>query len=286
MQTLKAVAPLFKLRTVGLLVVVALVSALAAARGQTLDWTPLLVLVAAGALACAGSGALNHYIDRDIDAVQSRTRQRPLPAGLVPPWVAGVMGAAMIVAAIGVSWQLNWLVRVFIALGALTYVVVYTCWLKRRTDQNIVIGGLAGSWASLAGWFTTTQEFGPVPVLLALIVFLWTPVHFWSFSLAHIADYRRSALPMLPVTAGERKAARYVFVYALLSLASSAALVIWSPFGTIYAVAWLLLAAMFFVFNFRLLKMASAERAWTNFKLSGVYLLGLFAAIGVAASLT
>lgn len=285
MRALIAVATLFKLRTVALLVVVAFVSALAAGMGQEWDVQSLAVLVIAGAMACAGSGALNHYLDRDIDAFQTRTSNRPLPAGRVRPAVAAILGSSMIAISIGLSLRLNWLVPVFIALGALTYVVVYTCWLKRRTDQNIVIGGLAGSWAALAGWFTVSHEVGFLPVMLALIVFLWTPVHFWSFALAHLSDYRRSSLPMLPVTAGERKAVRYLFTYAILSLVASGVLIILGPFRFPYAAAWLALASVFLLSNLRLLKRTTPATAWSNFKLSGAYLLGLFIVIGLDVAL-
>lgn len=281
MQALKAMVPLFKLRTVALLVVVALVSAIAAGQGEVWNLPSLAILTIAGALACAGSGALNHYLDRDIDPIQVRTSRRPLPAGQVKPEIAMFLGLSMIGIALVLSWQLNRIVPLFIGLGALTYVVIYTCWLKRRTTQNIVIGGLAGSWAAMAGWFTISHEISSLPILLALIVFLWTPVHFWSFALAHISDYRRTALPMLPVKVGERKAAQQIFIYATLSVVASGALLFVGPLRTIYQISWLILSAIFIFSNLRLLKQPSPARAWSNFKLSGLYLLGLFLAVGL-----
>ncbi len=281
MQVLKAVVPLFKLRTVALLVVVALVSAIAAGLGKSWDIPSLAILTIAGALACAGSGALNHYLDRDIDPIQVRTSRRPLPAGQVRPEVAMLLGISMIALSLALSWQLNRIVPLFIGLGALTYVVIYTCWLKRRSTQNIVIGGLAGSWAAMAGWFTISHEISPFPILLAMIVFLWTPVHFWSFALAHLPDYKRSALPMLPVKVGEKKAAQQILIYAGLSVVVSGVLLFVGPLRAIYQVSWLILSGLFIVSNLRLLKQASSGRAWSNFKLSGLYLLGLFIAIGV-----
>lgn len=281
MQALKAMVPLFKLRTVALLVVVALVSAIAAGKGEVWNLPSLAILTIAGALACAGSGALNHYLDRDIDPIQVRTSRRPLPAGQVKPEIAMFLGLSMIGIALALSWQLNWIVPLFIGLGALTYVVIYTCWLKRRTTQNIVIGGLAGSWAAMAGWFTISHEVSSLPILLAIIVFLWTPVHFWSFALAHISDYRRTALPMLPVKVGERKAARQIFVYAALSVVASGALLFIGPVRAIYQISWLILSGIFIFSNIRLLKQTSPARAWSNFKFSGLYLLGLFLAVGL-----
>ena len=281
MHTLKAVVPLFKLRTVALLVVVALVSAIAASGGESWNLPSLAILTIAGALACAGSGALNHYLDRDIDLIQVRTSRRPLPAGRVKPEIAMLLGLSMIVVSLVLSWQLNRIVPLFIGLGALTYVVIYTCWLKRRTTQNIVIGGLAGSWAAMAGWFTISHEVSSLPILLAIIVFLWTPVHFWSFALAHISDYRRSALPMLPVKVGERKAAQQILIYAVLVVVASGALIFSGSFRIIYPVSWLMLSGIFILSNLRLLKQSDPARAWSNFKLSGLYLLGLFLAIGL-----
>ncbi|MBI4288221.1 MAG: protoheme IX farnesyltransferase [Chloroflexi bacterium] len=277
------IVSLLKLKTVALLVVVALVSGMVAGRGMPWDIAVLAILVAAGALACAGSGALNHYLDRDIDALQVRTSRRPLPAGHVRPELAALLGVSLIAISLALSWQINWVVTLFIGLGALTYVVVYTCWLKRRTTQNIVVGGLAGSWAALSGWFAVSHELSLVPILLALIVFLWTPVHFWSFSLAHLSDYRHAGLPMLPVMVGKQKTTRQIALYAMATLMASGLLAILSQWSFIYPLSWLALSSLFLASNILLLRKPNPERAWVNFKLSGIYLLGLFLAIGVDA---
>ena len=285
MLFLNRVLPLFKLKTVALLVVVALVSAMVASRGLPWDISAMAILAAAGALSCSGSGALNHYFDRDIDPLQVRTSRRPLPAGYIRPKMAALLGATLIAISLALSWQINWVVTLFIGLGALTYVVLYTCWLKRRTTQNIVVGGLAGSWAVLAGWFTVSGDIAPLPILLALVVFLWTPVHFWSFALAHLPDYRRSSLPMLPVVVGEARAARHIFIYAVLSLMASSALIFWGNFRFVCLVGFLPVAVIFCLSNLQLLKEASPERARSNYKLSGIYLLVLFLSLGLDVAL-
>lgn len=285
MQVAKGILSLLKLKTVALLVIVALVSAIVASRGMPWDMPALAILMAAGALACAGSGALNHYFDRDIDPLQVRTSRRPLPTGQIRPQMAAFVGAALIAISLALSWQLNWIVSLFIGLGILTYVVIYTCWLKRRTRQNIVIGGLAGSWAVLSGWFTASHEVSIIPILLALTVFLWTPVHFWSLSLAHLSDYRRVGLPMLPVVAGEKKTILHIFTYAILSICASGLLLLLGKFNSIYPVAWLLMAAIFCLSNLRLFRGRALEWAHVNYKISGLYLLVIFLAMGLDAVL-
>lgn len=236
-------------------------------------------------MASAGSGVLNHYFDRDIDSLQARTRRRPLPAGHISPKLTLLLGTVSIAVSLALSWQLGWLVTLFIGLGALTYVVIYTCWLKRRTTQNIVVGGLAGSWAVLAGWFTISHEVSLIPVLLALILFLWTPVHFWSFSLAHLEDYRRAGLPMLPVVAGEEKTIEHVFIYAILTLTASGLLLLLGNFRALYLAGWMLLATTFFLSNLRLFRGRTLRLAHVNFKLSGLYLFGIFLAMGLDSAL-
>lgn len=266
---------LLKLRIVALLVVVAVVVALVAGAG---DFSPgrLALLALAGGMACAGASVLNNYLDRDIDAVMPRTRHRAIPRHKVGTTTALLLGLVLLVVSLAVALQLGYLVVLSLGSGALIYVVLYTMWLKRRTSFNIVIGGLSGSCTVLAGWFAITNELSPAPFIIALIVFLWTPSHFWSFALVHQESYQKAKIPMLPVVHGARKTAGYIVLHSALLMLTTLSLYLLSPLREVYLVGSLSLSTLFLCSSLWLWKKPGKEWAWRNYKLSGIYLLGLF----------
>lgn len=179
----------------------------------------LAITVGAGA-----AGALNMWYDRDIDAIMSRTARRPIPAGRIAAGDALAYGVLLGVASVMVmGLAANLMAAAWLALSILFYVVVYTAWLKRRTAQNIVIGGAAGAFPPIIGWVAVTGHVGLLPVLMFLIVFVWTPPHFWSLALFASGDYGRAGVPMLPVVAGHRATRAQILAYTLVLAATSVA---------------------------------------------------------------
>jgi protoheme IX farnesyltransferase len=246
----------------------------------------LCITVAAGA-----AGAINMWYDRDIDAEMRRTRNRPVPAGRIAPDAALAYGVTLAVGSVVVMGLATNLVAAgLLAASIAFYVFVYTIWLKRRTPQNIVIGGAAGAFPPLIGWAAVTGSVATVPLLLFLIIFLWTPPHFWSLALWANADYARVGVPMLPVVAGARATRRQIMVYTLLLLVAS--LLPWAVgfSGPIYALSALALGLGFVASAWRVLRDRQDETgvsltkdapAKAAFKYSILYLFVLFAALAV-----
>jgi heme o synthase len=229
------------------------------------------------ALSAASAAAFNHYYDRDIDALMIRTRSRPLPSGVLAPAAAAGLGLAL-------AW-LSWVVlcvacNPFSALLAMTsifyYAVVYTVWLKRRTPQNIVIGGGAGASAPIIAWAAVTGRVELPALLMAGIIFLWTPPHFWALSLYRREDYLRAGLPMLPVTHGEPVTRRHILAYSLVLAPVSIVVGPLAGLGPLYLGAATLLGAWFVLEAFRLQRSPSAARAMGLFRFSILYLFALF----------
>jgi heme o synthase len=270
---------LCKLRVTGLLVVVAVVAAVVSSPGPA---PAVLVLLAlSGGLACVGSAFLNHYFDRDIDGLMGRTCGRPLPAGRILNDRA-VFYAGLGVLAVGalLALLLNPLTAVFTVAGAAVYVLVYTLWLKRRSPFSSVVGGLSGSFAALAGWAATGSEPSLAPFLVALVVFLWTPPHFWSFAQANRADYERAGIPTLPVSVAP---IYIVGSAALLVAVSIAAYLSGATFGLLYLGTALVMGGIFLRAEGMLLFDGSRVVAWRAYKLSGVWLLVLLMAMTMEA---
>jgi protoheme IX farnesyltransferase len=276
---------LFKLR-IGLVIGFTAVAGLAITPGPALSGWQILALALAVTLASAAAGAFNQYVERDLDARMGRTRHRAFVTGRLiagPAWLVAIIaiGAAGVALA-GVT--INLPAAVYTFLGAFTYGVVYTVWLKRRTWWNIVIGGLAGSFAVLAGAAAVAPDtLGPLPLAFAVVLFLWTPPHFWSLAIAFREDYEAARVPMLPVVVGTERAARAVFASAVLLVA--AALV-----PSLLGMGWLYLAAAvggggyFLTTSARLAATPSRRAAMVNFHASLIQLtLLLVAAIGDAA---
>ncbi len=222
LQTARLVLGLFKLRIAVMIMVTALVG-LAVTPGPALSMVQLIVLALAVLLGSASAGAFNQYVEFDADRLMARTRTRAFVTGELPrtpAWL--VLFAALLCVSVGAAWfALNAFAALYIFLGAFVYAVVYTVWLKRRSWINIVIGGLAGSFAVLAGGAAVDPTLGPLPLLLALVLFLWTPPHFWSLAIANHADYAAAGVPMLPVVVGTPRAARIVFASTVALVAAS-----------------------------------------------------------------
>jgi protoheme IX farnesyltransferase len=235
-QLARDVLSLFKLR-IGMLIMVTALVGLAVTPGASLSAAHVLVLALSVLVASASAGAFNQYVEHESDALMARTRRRAFVSGALPhhpAWLV-LIAALLAVAVAGAWWVLNGVAAMFVFLGAFFYAVVYTVWLKRRSPMNIVIGGLAGSFAVLAGAAAVDPTPGPLPLLLALVLFLWTPPHFWSLAIANRDDYAAAGVPMLPVVLGPERAARIVFASTVaLVLASLAPLAFGA--GPVYAV--------------------------------------------------
>ena len=275
---LKSYLRLFRLRIVALLLFTALVTAAVAGEGSV-PADKLLFLVLAGGIASIGSGFLNHYFDRDIDAVMTRTKKRPIPSGEIDSDRVLYLGLALLALAMILSLKLNLLASVFILSGALVYVAVYTLWLKRRTSLNIVVGGLSGAFAALAGWAAVNPELSLTPILIALVLFLWTPSHFWCFAILHRDNYRRAGVPMLPVVVGNGKASRSILANTVILSLASLLLYFQGAFGPYYLFAALAAGGVFIFLNVKQVIAPSTRLAWRNYKFSGVYLIILLFAM-------
>lgn len=271
------VVVLLKLRIAALVVAVALAAAVAAGERSAVR---LAALAAAALAAASGAGALNHVFDRALDRRMARTATRPVAAGRLDARVALALGWGLVAASLLALPVLGLLVSAYLVAGSLTYALVYTRWLKPRTPYSIVWGGAAGSFAAFAGWQLGATTFAIVPVLLAVVLFLWTPTHFWSLAIALEDDYRAAGVPMLPVLAGRERTARAVLANTVaLALAASAlaALLAWP-----YALVAVPSSSWFLWKTLRLAREPTHARARGVFKLSGLYLLLLL--VGLAAT--
>lgn len=280
MGILRDYVQLFKLRICSLIAFSAVVGLLSASSPGVSLYT-VAVLAAVTLMSSAGASAFNHYFDMDIDSRMERTRKRPLPSGRVAGAGRVLIAAITLsVLSILVSWgALNAMAALHLFLGGFVYAVVYTAWLKRRSSLNIVIGGLAGSFAVLAGGVSAEPEMCLPPVLLSVVMFLWTPTHFWSFAIVHREEYEKAGVPMLPAVVGEKRTARYILANSLLLVASSFVPVFYGHFGPLYAASAAGFGAYLLVMNRRLLMDPSKVLAWRNFKASMFYLGGLFTSV-------
>ncbi|MEK6680848.1 MAG: heme o synthase [Nitrospirota bacterium] len=276
---LRKYLPLFKLRICVLITFSAIVGSIAAQSGD-ISVYKMAFLILATMMAATGASAYNHYFDMDIDRVMKRTTARPIPFGDINPSVVLFLASLLVLLSIILSFfALNFLVAVHLFLGAFVYVVVYTVWLKRRSWANIIIGGLAGSFAVLAGGASATPELCLPPVLLAIVMFFWTPSHFWSFAIFHKEDYKRAGVPMLPIVIGDKKTAIYIFINTMMLFLSSLTPYIFGYLGVVYIIS-AIVAGVFFIYrNIQLLKNTTKELAWINFKASMIYLFVILAAV-------
>jgi protoheme IX farnesyltransferase len=248
-------------------------------------WNVFALTVAGLALACGGSAALNHYLDRDIDPLMGeRTARRPVASGRVAPYVALEFGVALSAVSFVLLDALVNLPTALLALGGnLFYVLVYTRWLKRTTPQNIVIGGAAGAVPPLVGYAGAAGHLGWAALVMFGIVFLWTPPHFWALALMIREHYAKARVPMLPVVRGDRETARQIAWYTVALVAATLLPVAFGVFGFVYAVPALVLGAIFAWGAFRLWRETTRTRAVALFHYSLLYLALLFVAMALDA---
>ncbi|MCU0507323.1 MAG: heme o synthase [Anaerolineae bacterium] len=279
------IVALFKLRIVALLLVAALGGAFLAAGGRPAA-RDILVLLLAGAASAGGASALNEYIERDRDALMQRTRKRrPLATGAIEPRVALLSGLALVFGSVLLTLPFDPILSVFLFLGAFIYVVVYTLWLKPRTSLNIVIGGLAGSCAVLSGSAAAGAWADPGALLLALMLFFWTPIHFWSLALVYREDYEQVGVPMLPVTVSRRAAAGWALAHGVGVAASALLLALRPGLGLAYLLPAAAMSALLLGRAVALVADPTVERAWQAFHTSNLYLLVILVAVCAAATI-
>ncbi len=266
------------------LVVFSAACALLTAPGHIHPFTAFVAILCV-AVGAGAAGALNQYYEADIDALMKRTADRPLPAGRVAPEEALAFGVALAVGSVAVmGLGVNWLAAAILAGSILFYAVVYTVWLKRRTPQNIVIGGAAGAFPPLIGWAAVTGDVTTLPWLMFAIIFLWTPPHFWSLALFMEADYAKAGVPMLPVVAGEAATRRQIMLYTLVLVPVTVLPWLLGLTGWVYGATAIATGAIFIVRAMavarntatRAAEMAPEKRL---FKYSLLYLFLIFAAL-------
>jgi protoheme IX farnesyltransferase len=270
---------LTKPRVVALICFTAVVGTLLASPGapplEALVWGNLGIALAA---ACAAT--LNHVLDRRIDAQMARTRARPLPSGQLTERQALVFAAVLGVSAMAIlAFLVNLLTAVLTFLSLIGYAVVYTVWLKRATSQNIVIGGAAGAAPPVLGWAAVTNGIDPNALLLFLIIFVWTPPHFWALAIARRDEYARAGIPMLPVTHGVAHTRLQVLLYTVLLVVVTLMPFLTRMSGLIYLAAALVLNAGFLYYALALKISAREELPMRVFRFSVTYLMWLFAAL-------
>ena len=275
---------LTKPRIIELLLVTTIPTMFVAARGLPPVW--LMIATTLGGTAAAGSAnAINCWVDRDIDAVMARTAHRPLVRSEVTPRNALRFGLVLgVVAFVWLALTVNLLSAVLATAANLYYVLVYTMGLKRRTTQNIVIGGAAGCVPVLVGWAAVTGTVELPALLLFAIVFAWTPPHFWALALRYRRDYARAGVPMLPVVVGVRETALQILLYTVLLVTLTLMFGAVAQLGLLYLVAALVLGGVYIASSVRLWREPNAATAMASFKYSITYIALLFAAMAVDAA--
>ncbi len=257
-------------------------SAMVVALGHVPSWSMTVLTLVGLGCSTGGAAALNMWYDRDIDQVMERTKNRPVATGRIPGRHALIFGVvAGLVAFVLQATVVNWLTAWTCLGGYLVYVFVYTLWLKRRSPQNIVIGGAAGAFPPLVGWAAVTDHVGLVAGLMFLLVFLWTPPHFWSLALYKQNDYRRAKIPMMPIVQGYRSTTIQTLIYTGLTVLTSVALFVVARLSWFYLVVALVTGATFLVYQVRLMTTRDKTGSWAkrNFKFSLLYIAVLFVAM-------
>ncbi|HVB51016.1 MAG TPA: heme o synthase [Acidimicrobiales bacterium] len=285
-EVLKGYLALTKPRIIELLLVTTIPTMIVAANGFPALWLVVATL-AGGTLAAGGANAFNMVIDRDIDAIMERTKRRPLVTGVMSARSAALFAFALEIVAFSVlAIWVNEL-SAWLAMSATAfYVVVYTLILKRRSKQNIVIGGAAGAVPVLVGWAAVTNTLGWTPVLLFLVIFIWTPPHFWALAVRYRDDYAAAKVPMMPVVASLRRTTLEILIYTVLMWALTMLIGPSAHLGWIYAISATVLGAMFTFYAFRLYKharvgTANVGEAMRLFHFSITYLTALFVLMAV-----
>jgi len=283
---IKEIIEISKPRIVILLVITAVTSMYAASKliGPELDIWGLIHIIIAGGLASAGSSALNHYYDRDIDPLMTRTSTRPIPSGRIKPNSFLIYGLTVsVISVVYGALALNFVSAFFIALGIFFYVIIYTAWLKRLNSSNIVIGGFAGSAASMAGWSAATGSMDVLGFLIGFLVFVWTPSHFWCLAMKMKDEYSAAKVPMLPVLIGMEKTSKYILINTLILLPYSLMLYAFG-LGLVYTVIAAASGGLMLVYHYKLTKLPTSEFAWKAYKVTAPYLTIIFLAVALDAA--
>lgn len=285
---LKEIFEISKPRIVVLLVITAVTSMYAGSKLvdglPELDNWKYLHIIIAGSLASAGSSALNHYYDRDIDPRMKRTSNRPIPSGRIKASHALIYGLVVSCASVIYGYiTLNELAAFFIGLGIFVYVIIYTAWLKRLNISNIVIGGVAGSAASWAGWAAATGSLDLLGFLIGFLVFVWTPSHFWCLAMKIKDDYEEAKVPMLPVVIGMQRTSKYILANTIILLPYSLMLYAFGM-GIVYTVIAAVSGGLMLAYHYKLTKTPTSEFAWKAYKVTAPYLTIIFLAVALDAA--
>lgn len=281
---IKQFTDLFKLR-IGIVISFTALAGVAVAPGS-LEWWKVVVLGLAVLVSSASAGAFNQYVERDIDVVMKRTSKRPFVTGSLEhgPFWMGVILTMLACSVLVTALVLNTVSALYVFLGAFFYAVVYTVWLKRRTWMNIVIGGLAGSFSVLAGAAAVNPQLDTQALIFAMILFLWTPPHFWSMAIAYRKDYEAARVPMLPVVVGDKRASR-IILGSTVALVATSLVPVFYGMGWIYFAGALIGGAYFLERSVRLAREQNRETAMSCFHSSLIQLGLLLVAAMVDASL-
>lgn len=285
---LKEILEISKPRIVVLLVITAVTSLYGASKlvegvPEVSGWTYLHIIIA-GALASAGSSALNHYYDRDIDPRMKRTSGRPIPSGRIS--ANSTLAYGLVVSCISVIYgyfAINAVSAFFIALGIFSYVIIYTAWLKRLNTSNIVIGGIAGSAASWAGWSAATGTLDLLGFLIGFLVFVWTPSHFWCLAMKIRDDYEEAKVPMLPVVIGMERTSKYILANTLILIPYSLMLYAFGM-GVVYTIIAAVSGGLMLAYHYKLTKTPTSDFAWKAYKVTAPYLTIIFLAVALDAA--
>lgn len=270
-----------KLRVVELLLVTTVPTMVLAVGGWPSIQLMAITLIG-GTLAAGGANAINMYIDRDIDKLMVRTQNRPLVTGVLTPREAMIFAIVLEILAFLVLWAgANLLAAVLAVSAMLFYVFVYSLWLKRTSKQNIVIGGAAGAMPVLVGWAAVTNSLGWAPVVLFVVIFLWTPPHFWALAIRHADDYKAAGVPMMPVVVSLERTVRSMTIYAVLLTLSTLVLVPVADLGWIYGITALVFGVAFVLGSIRLGSDPSPKRSMRLFTFSITYVTAVFVALTV-----
>jgi protoheme IX farnesyltransferase len=279
-----------KPRIVIVLVITAVTSMLAATRfdnTSSIAWDipvwKLLFLLIFGALSSMGASAINQFYDTNIDKLMLRTSKRPIPSGRLKANNVLIFGLSLsIISVIGAWFTLNPVAAFMIGLGIFFYVVVYTLLLKRRSVWNIVIGGFAGSAASMAGWASTTNSMDLLGFLVGWIVFMWTPPHFWCLAIKMKEEYTKANVPMLPVIYGNQLTSKYIFINSLILIPYSISLYFFG-LGLLYTIVAIVSGTLMTIYHYKLMKNPTPQFAWKAYKVTAPYLVIIFIAIALDA---
>ena len=284
-MVLKEIVEVSKPRIVVLLVITAVASLYAASQlapgSPEVEYQTYIHVMVAGALASAGSSALNHYYDRDIDPRMSRTSTRPIPSGRISAGTVMAYGLALSCISVVYGYVLiNAASAFFIALGIFSYVIIYTAWLKRRNTSNIVIGGIAGSAASWAGWAAATGSLDMLGFLVGFLVFVWTPSHFWCLAMKIRDEYAQAEVPMLPVVIGMHRTSKYILANTAILVPYSLMLYAFGM-GIVYTLIAAVSGGLMLYYHYRLTREPTSDFAWKAYKVTAPYLTIIFLAVAV-----